>query len=137
MFKDFENQLIDSVSQEPIISYSLIPGNIRHKIMVSLGDRTCPCCNRNYITRYGIQGSKFTSDLDHFYQKKQYPLFALPLFNFVSLCSVCNSRMKNTHPADDTMYPYEEEFDDDVHFELKYTGTDKPGEIFFIFGRRF
>ena len=36
--------------------------------------------------------------------------------------------MKNVHPADDTMYPYEEGFGDDVHFRLLYTGKDKSSE---------
>ena len=36
--------------------------------------------------------------------------------------------MKNTHSADDTLYPYEEGFEDDVHFDLKYIGKDKTGE---------
>lgn len=128
MFDDLKKQLINSVSKEPIISYSLISGNLRHRLMASLGVRTCPYCNRNYITRYGVKGSKSTADLDHFYQKEQYPLFALSLFNFVPSCPVCNSRMKNVHPADDTMYPYEEGFGDDVHFELKYAKKDKSSE---------
>lgn len=110
-----------------IIDYSIIQGDLRHKLMNSIGIRTCPYCNRNYITRYGIKGSKSTADLDHFYQKEQYPLFALSLFNFVPSCPICNSRMKNTHLADDTMYPYEEGFGDDVHFELKYIGKDTTG----------
>lgn len=128
MFNDLKSQLISSVSNEPIISYSLISGNLRHRLMASLGVRTCPYCNRNYITRYGVKGRKSTADLDHFYQKEQYPLFALSLFNFVPSCPVCNSRMKNVHPADDTMYPYEEGFGDDVHFELRYAKKYKSSE---------
>lgn len=110
--------------QKPIIDYSFISGDLRHKLLTSIGIRTCPYCNRNYITRYGIDGSKSTADLDHFYQQKQYPLFALSLFNFVPSCPICNSRIKITHSAEDTLYPYEEGFDDDAHFELKYTGKD-------------
>lgn len=128
MFNDLKSQLISSVSNEPIISYSLISENLRHRLMASLGVRTCPYCNRNYITRYGVKGRKSTADLDHFYQKEQYPLFALSLFNFVPSCPVCNSRMKNVHPADDTMYPYEEGFGDDVHFELRYAKKYKSSE---------
>lgn len=132
MFTDLENQLLGCTlnsygRQEYIIDYSILPGDLRHKLMNSIGLRTCPYCNRNYITRYGINGNKSTADLDHFYQKKQYPLFALSLFNFVPSCSICNSRMKNTHSADGTLYPYDEGFEDDAHFELKYTGKDFSG----------
>ena len=104
-----------------LIDYSILANkkpNLRHKLMNSVGLKTCPYCNRNYITSYG---EKSTADLDHFYQKKQYPLFVLSLFNFVPSCSVCNSRMKNTYPADNALYPYEEGFEDDARFELKTT----------------
>lgn len=120
MYNDLKT-CIENNDNELIIDYSIVSGDLRHKLMNDIGIRTCPYCNRNYITRYGINGSKSTADLDHFYQKAQYPLFALSLFNFVPSCPVCNSRMKNTHPADDSLYPYEEGFEKDVHFELKYT----------------
>lgn len=113
-------------AQDYIIDYSILPSELRHKLMNSIGIRTCPYCNRNYISSYGEKGNKSTADLDHFYQKKQYPLFALSLFNFVPSCSVCNSRMKNTYPADSALYPYEEGFEDDARFELKT--TRKPYE---------
>lgn len=113
-------------TQESFIEYSMIPNDLRHKLMSSLGIRTCPYCNRNYITVYG-KGKKSTADLDHFYQKKQYPLFALSLFNFIPSCQICNSRMKNTHSAENTLYPYKEGFEKDAHFELKYTGKNKTG----------
>ena len=129
MFNELEQNLVKSSSgkQMRIIDYALVSSELRHKLMSSIEVRTCPYCNRNYITRSGINGSKSTADLDHFYQKEQYPLFALSLFNFVPSCPVCNSRMKNSHPADDTMYPYDEGFGDDVRFELRYIGPDPSG----------
>lgn len=127
MFEDLKNNLNSHVKTNKlpidlIIDYSILSNkpDLRHKLMNSAGLRTCPYCNRNYITSYG---EKSTADLDHFYQKKQYPLFALSLFNFVPSCSVCNSRMKNTYPADNALYPYEEGFEDDAKFELKTTRT--------------
>ena len=133
MFCDLKQMLKGSVQNNNgnsvyIIDYAILPDNLRHKLMNSIGLRTCPYCNRNYITRYGVGGKKSTADLDHFYQKEQYPLFALSLFNFVPSCPICNSRMKNIRPSSDTMYPYEEGFGDDVHFELIYTGADTSSE---------
>ena len=132
MFADLVEQLRyytpnGSRTKDLILEYSLLPGDLRHKLMNSIGIRTCPYCNRNYITRYGTNGEKSTADLDHYYQKMQYPLFALSLFNFVPSCSVCNSRMKNTHSAYNTLYPYEEGFDEDAHFELKLKDKDIRG----------
>lgn len=128
MFSDLKQTLCINGSAKPVIDYSLISGYLRHKLLSSINTRTCPYCNRNYITRYGVDGSKSTADLDHFYQKEQYPLFALSLFNFVPSCPTCNSRMKNIHPADDSLYPYEEGFDDDARFDLKYIGDDNKNE---------
>lgn len=126
MFNEVNKELQDCTNNKKrFIDYSILSSksDLRHKLMNSVGLRTCPYCNRNYITSYG---EKSTADLDHFYQKKQYPLFALSLFNFVPSCSVCNSRMKNTYPADNALYPYEEGFEDDAKFELKT--TRKPYE---------
>ena len=63
MFQDLKNCLIGAIKNKsgtflPIIDYSIIPSDLRHKLMNSIGMRTCPYCNRNYITRYGIKGSK-------------------------------------------------------------------------------
>lgn len=133
MFDDLKNNLNSRLktgksTKNLIIDYQMLKEDLRHKIINSLGVRTCPYCNRNYITSYGANRNKSTADLDHFYQKKQYPLFALSLFNFVPSCSICNSRMKNIHPADDTLYPYEEGFEDDAHFELIPKGKDFSGK---------
>ena len=76
IFYDIEHQNINR-SKVPIIDYDILSGNMRHRLMNSIGIRTCPYCNRNYITRYGVDGEKSTADLDHFYQKEQYPLFAI------------------------------------------------------------
>lgn len=124
MFAHLNSANYNNGQQKLIIDYSILSGDLRHKIINSLGVRACPYCNRNYITSYGANRNKSTADLDHFYQKKQYPLFALSLFNFVPSCSICNSRMKNIHPADDTLYPYEEGFEDDAHFELMPKGKN-------------
>ena len=124
MFNDAKDLL--NGTQGLFIDYSIISCDLRHTLMNSIGIRTCPYCNRNYITVYG-NGKKSTADLDHFYQKTQYPLFALSLFNFIPSCQICNSRMKNTRSAENTLYPYKEGFEKDAHFELKYIGKDKSG----------
>lgn len=118
MFNEVNNPL------KSLIYYDMISSELRHKLMSSLKIRTCPYCNRNYITVYGKENEeRSTADLDHFFQKSQYPLFALSLFNFIPSCQICNSRMKNTRSAENTLYPFKEGFENDAHFELKYTGA--------------
>lgn len=53
----------------------------------------CPYCNRNYINdRERILGA----EMDHFYSKDKYPMFAVSLYNFIPSCSTCN-HIKNKH----------------------------------------
>lgn len=95
------------------IKYDLISDNMHHRLLSSLHIKCCPYCNRQYITTWTdeTKGVNSTADLDHFYQKSKYPLFALSLFNFVPSCQICNSRMKNSNDTE-TLYPYEEGMDE-------------------------
>jgi len=103
-----------------IIHYDMLNDKLRHELMSVLNITTCPYCNRQYITHYNDEkgNERSTADLDHFYQKSIYPLFALSLFNFIPSCQICNSRMKGTKQQN-TLYPYEEGFGDRVKFCLK------------------
>lgn len=47
----------------------------------------CPYCNRNYVNS---RGKALGSEMDHFYNKKEYPMFAISLYNFIPSCSTCN-----------------------------------------------
>lgn len=115
----------------------LVKGTPRHQLMSAMRISVCPYCNRQYITIYseGEKGirketgrkhnnnpvKKTTADLDHFYIKSQYPYLSLSIYNFIPSCQICNSRFKGTmdfyiHPH---VYPYTEEFGDDVKFTMK------------------
>lgn len=47
----------------------------------------CPYCNRNYVNN---RGKALGSEMDHFYNKNKYPMFAISLYNFIPSCSTCN-----------------------------------------------
>ena len=47
----------------------------------------CPYCNRNYINS---RDKYLGSEIDHFYNKKKFPMFAISLYNFIPSCSTCN-----------------------------------------------
>ena len=57
------------------------------------GLTVCPYCNRSYINS---RERNLGAELDHFYNKKDYPMFAISLYNFIPSCSTCN-RLKGTH----------------------------------------
>ncbi len=116
-YKDFQDVVKKATNnifnRTDLIKYDLISDDMRHKLLASLGIKCCPYCNRQYITSWekDKQGVQSTADLDHFYQKSTYPLFALSLFNFVPSCQICNSRMKGSNETE-TLYPYEEGMDE-------------------------
>jgi hypothetical protein len=119
------NPCIEDISS--IIDYSKTLGSsnaiskdLRHNLLADLGIKVCPYCNRNYVTWYRLRNQTLvTADLDHYYQKDYYPLFALSLFNFVPSCQVCNSRLKGTNPMEETLYPFEDGFDEDAFFKFQ------------------
>lgn len=109
----------------------------RHKLLSYMGIRTCCYCNREYITYYSVKDSymnrphitcKTTADLDHFYPQDQYPFLALSLYNFIPSCQICNSRFKLAK-INDIVYPYNEEFGDEVFFEV----TSEDGDLNYIY----
>lgn len=87
----------------------------RHKLLSLIGIEVCPYCQRNYISNYEEDeenNKKTTGTLDHFYPKAHYPFLALSLYNFVPSCHVCNSVFKVTGDVRNSVYPYEESFDE-------------------------
>lgn len=102
----------NKLNENEKIDYNKIDSGLRHKLLSSLHIKCCPYCNRQYITVWNDEKNKphSTADLDHFYQKDTYPLFALSLFNLVPSCQICNSRMKGSKKIA-TLYPYEEGMD--------------------------
>ena len=85
----------------------------RHKLLSLIGIEVCPYCQRNYISSYEENNSKkTTADLDHFYPKSLYPFLALSLYNFIPSCQICNSRFKGNKNTRDSVYLYEEGFDE-------------------------
>lgn len=94
-------------------------------LMYLLSTRTCPYCNRQYITPLcidevdGNDSKKMRADLDHFWPKSKYPHFSMSLYNLVPSCKFCNSSLKGPREfAFDTLNPYECHYDDYFHFDI-------------------
>ena len=100
-----------------LFSYDKFPNHTgkwnRHKLLSLMGIQVCPYCQRNYISSFEENNDKrTTADLDHFYPKSFYPFLALSLYNFIPSCQICNSRFKGSKDTYNSVYPYEESFDD-------------------------
>lgn len=134
----FKTKLTEALLQSPynkVFNYYKHEKSFRNNLMSSLNVSVCPYCNRQYITSWDdiknmkntTKRRKSTADLDHFYPKSEYSLFALSLFNFVPSCQVCNSRMKLSSFLDDNgnrpIYPYTESFDDSAVFKASTTAS--------------
>ena len=115
--------------------YELISSDLRTKLMKSLKVDCCPYCNRLFITSLKRSKNKCqsTADLDHFYNKDIFPLFALSLFNFVPSCHVCNSNIKSINWAD-AIYPFEEEFGNNGKFVVDEENMKDDDYIKFLTG---
>lgn len=97
--------------------------NINNKIISKSGVAVCPYCNRSFINNRS--NSKTSAQLDHFYPKNRYPLFAISLYNLVPSCSACN-HIK--HKENISVSPYDETYD----FEKGYSITYIPKSVDFI-----
>jgi len=95
-----------------------------NSLVKSLNISTCPYCNRNTI--YSIDnGTKRTSELDHFYPKSKYPFFALSFYNLIPSCKVCN-KIKRDNDDKEYINPYDDRFDmnKNMKFGLKITSSN-------------
>ncbi len=100
----------------------------RHEFLTKLGIAVCPYCNRQYINNYKEEDlNRTTADLDHFYIKSLYPYLALSIYNFIPSCQICNRTFKGAidffdGEENNHLYPYDDEFGDDVKFTLDLAG---------------
>jgi len=82
-----------------------------YKFIEELNIRTCPYCNRNYISSVSKDkedDKKTRPEIDHFYPKAIYPFLACSFYNLIPSCKTCN-HMKSDDDSfrDGLMNPYE------------------------------
>ena len=95
---------------------------INKKTLVRItGITVCPYCNRNFIN---VTEEANTSQLDHFFPKNEYPLFALCFYNLIPSCYGCNNK-KSTSKF--YISPYDEsitDIDELLKFSLNIKSAD-------------
>ena len=104
---DYENEISQKKRRSYYISHSL-------------GSFTCPYCNRHY-TITTVSGTKAASPrkmkngsriarphLDHWFDKSDFPMLSLNIFNLIPCCPVCNSSIKGKTEfmLDTHIHPY-------------------------------
>ncbi|WP_252250028.1 HNH endonuclease [Clostridium sp. ZBS13] len=83
-------------------------------IINQLGITVCPYCNRDFINN---RKTSMAAQLDHFYPRSKYPIFALSLYNLIPSCSACNSIKRQ---KDIDVSPYDTSFDFDSEIRFSY-----------------
>lgn len=86
------------------------------------GVTVCPYCNRNFIN---VTEEANTSQLDHFFPKNEYPLFALCFYNLIPSCYGCNNK-KSTSKF--YISPYDESITD-IDESLKFSFNIKAADF--------
>lgn len=107
------------------------------RLVQASGIRICPYCNRDYINSRGkkIAGA----ELDHFYSRKDYPVFALSLYNLVPCCGTCNRIKSNKLRAIVSPFDDKADFNQSVKFsydkkarEVKLEGSKEHIQMFHL-----
>ena len=107
--------------------------SIAYKLVENLGIKTCPYCNRSYISFVKTKKKKTRPQLDHFYPKAIYPFLACSFYNLIPSCSACNHMKSDDDSYKDEkdgnlVHPYNVK---DGDFTFSYTLNDlKITEIF-------
>jgi len=85
-----------------------------------LGITVCPYCNRNYINNIEKENDKTirTSQFDHFFNKKDYPLYAISFYNLVPSCYACN-HTKSVHDISKSPYDSDLNIGNTIKFDFE------------------
>lgn len=108
------------------VLYNNLQQEAKRLLFRSVGQKVCPYCNRNYIEEIRNNGEEHsrkitgTFELDHFYPKDEYPMFAVSFYNLIPVCGICNSIKNNQIFA---QHPYDWN-PDDVEFTYNIVGTE-------------
>lgn len=120
----FEKNLSDNLLNEIFKYENFSKRKVVREILNEMGIAVCPYCNRLYITT--LKNGKVRPQLDHYYPKSKYPYLALSLYNLIPSCSVCNMAKSDMDTRKDAiLYPYEEEFGEEIVFVTDIKEKDK------------
>jgi hypothetical protein len=98
--------------------YTLYERLKKPKFIEFLNVKTCLYCNRNFILNFQKKNNtNATAQLDHFFNKKDYPYLAVSLYNLIPCCSTCNLRKSNKQS--NILHPYIDNIDKEIKFSLK------------------
>lgn len=111
----------------------LISNKVNIKLVQKYNIKCCPYCNENYIHN---REKNSMAELDHFYPRCKYPMFAICLYNLVPSCSTCN-RIKSKNDIKVSPHNHKYNFSElKLSYEplsMNYLNNDDDIEIKFTF----
>ncbi|MGG7198541.1 HNH endonuclease [Clostridium butyricum] len=98
------------------ILYNIFDNKLEKQWLIEeLGINVCPYCNRNFINNLG---KKTSAQLDHFFPRSKYPIFALSICNLIPSCYSCN-HIKSSNEIE--VSPYDNKYNFDKSIRFSYT----------------
>jgi hypothetical protein len=89
-------------------------------LVLCTGMKVCPYCNRNYITT--VKKDKNVklrmAQIDHFWNKKEYPYLAMSFYNLIPCCGYCNQK-KSTNMI--SISPYNPDYNLSKLFKFSHS----------------
>ena len=106
--------------------YERMPQEAKQLLYKQVGLKVCPYCNRNFIDKLKINKNvrtyAGTFELDHFYPKEKFPMFAVSFYNLIPVCGTCNGIKSNEIFK---LNPYLLDVQkDDISFKYNIVGID-------------
>lgn len=92
----------------------------RKKFVEELQVTVCPYCNRNFVNS---TYKRTICDLDHFYDKATYPIFAVSFYNLIPVCHSCN-HVKASGKLSYSPHDPRKRTDDLLSFDFYIKGLD-------------
>lgn len=100
----------------------------KDNLIEATGADVCPYCNRVFIKNVdGDDGKRVKGQLDHFYDKAQYPYLAVLKYNLIPSCPFCNGPTgKHSKDAEDEglINPFMLKDDKAMKFHLDINGDN-------------
>lgn len=124
-----ENKTLEEIfAYDTFMDKITLKKKLRVYIIEASGVEVCPYCNRQYIDVFDKANdeAKAIAQLDHYYPKVEYPLYALSLYNLIPSCASCNQGKSTNYQ--DVIYPFSETADienQDAYFRIKPADLDK------------
>lgn len=110
-FEDFKNFMTETLYKRKFP---------RKKFVEELQVTVCPYCNRNFVNS---TYKRTICDLDHFYDKATYPIFAVSFYNLIPVCHSCN-HIKASGKLSYSPHDPRKHTDDLLSFDFYIKGLD-------------